>query len=337
MATASSNDDPAAPGAEAAPRFDREVNVGDIVFRAVTAFAGVLVILALALVVVDLGAASGRTLVRDGASFLGARAWDPVHGLFGALPFLYGSVVTSIAAVVGAVPIAFGIAVYLTEYAPLWLRGPLGFLVELLAAVPSVVYGFWGVLVLVPWLRTTGEPALASALGFLPIFQGPPVGNGMLAAVLIIGLMVLPTISSVSREVLSAVPLALREGAQALGATRSEMLRAVVFPYARSGLAGAVLLGTGRALGETMAVTMVIGNRPTIAASAFAPASTMATVIANQYDEASGAHLEALATLGLLLLALTVALNVAARLLAVRTRTAGSALPPRAPRASLLP
>ncbi len=317
MASAPSRDASAAPPPS---RFAREVNVGDVVFRVVTAAAGTSIIVALALVALDLALASGTTLARNGASFVTSQEWDSVRGHFGALPFLYGSIVTSLMAVAGAVPIALGIAIYLTEYAPLWLRAPLGFLVELLAAVPSVVYGFWGVLVLVPWLRTTGEPALASLFGFLPVFRGPFLGNGMLAAVLIVGLMVLPTISSVSREVLSVVPLSLREGAQALGATRSEMLRAVVLPYARSGIAGAVLLGVGRALGETMAVTMVIGNRPSIAASLFAPASTMASVLANQYDEARGDHLAALATLGLLLLILTVALNVIARLLVVRTQ-----------------
>ncbi|MGC4116181.1 MAG: phosphate ABC transporter permease subunit PstC [Myxococcales bacterium] len=206
------------------------------------------------------------------------------------------------------------------------LRTVMGFVVELLAAVPSVIYGLWGIFVLAPWLRQTIEPALARALGFLPLFQGPHHGVGMLAAGLILAIMILPTVASVSREVLRAVPESLREGALALGATRWEALRTVVLPAARSGITGAVALGLGRALGETMAVTMVIGNRPQIAASLFAPGYTMASVVANEYTEATeDLYLSALSEIGLLLFAVTLVLNIVARLLVRRTRAEGAA------------
>ncbi|HEY3499778.1 MAG TPA: phosphate ABC transporter permease subunit PstC, partial [Polyangiaceae bacterium] len=263
--------------------------------------------------------AAWPTLKAFGPAFLFGRVWDPLHGVFGALPFVYGTIVSSLLALAIAVPVSLGVAVYLSELAPPWQRSVLGFLVELLAAVPSVVYGLWGVFALSPWLRSSVEPALARTFGFLPLFQGPQHGVGMLAGGIVLAIMILPTISSVSREVLRAVPLSLREGALALGATRTEMLRIAVLPYARSGLLGAVLLGLGRALGETMAVTMVIGNRAEISASLFAPSYTMASVIANEFTEATHElHLAALAEVGLLLFVVTVLLNVAARLLVVR-------------------
>jgi phosphate transport system permease protein len=242
--------------------------------------------------------------------------WDPVHDSFGALPFIYGTVVSSFLALVIAVPVAFGVAIALTELAPLRLRAPLGFLVELLAAVPSVVYGLWGIFALAPLLRDHIEPLLASTLGFLPFFRGPHQGYGMLAGGTILAIMILPTIASVSREVLRAVPDTLREAAMGLGATRWEALRDVILPFARSGLLGAVILGLGRALGETMAVTMVIGNRAEISASLFAPSYTMASVIANEFTEATGdLYLAALAEVGLLLFVVTLLLNIIARLL----------------------
>jgi phosphate transport system permease protein len=227
--------------------------------------------------------------------------------------------VSSLLALALAVPVSLGVAVYLSELCPAYQRGVLGFLVELLAAVPSVVYGLWGVFVLVPWLDRSVEPLLQRTLGFLPIFRGPHQGFGMLAGGLVLAIMILPTISSVSREVLRAVPLSLREGALAIGATRTEMLRLAVLPYARSGLVGAVLLGLGRALGETMAITMVIGNRAEIQASLFAPSYTMASVLANEFAEATAEmHLSALAEIGLLLFLVTVLLNIVARLLVAR-------------------
>lgn len=299
-------------------RFAREVNVGDLSFRWATALAALLVLLLLGLVSVQLWISSRPTIDAFGFHFITSDSWDPVRDEYGALPFLYGTLMTSGIALLIAVPVSLGVAIFLTELCPPALKSPLSFLIELLAAVPSVIYGLWGVLVLVPWLRTTVEPALASTFGFIPFFQGQPRGNGMLAAALVLSIMILPTISSVSREVLRAVPSGLREGALALGATTTETLFSVTLPFARSGIVGAVILGLGRALGETMAVTMVIGNNPTISKSLFEPASTMASIIANQYGEAQGLQLAALTQVGLLLFGLTLLLNIIARLLVVR-------------------
>jgi phosphate transport system permease protein len=292
---------------------------GDTLFSRLTGvFAGV-VVLALVAMATEMAIAAGPTLSAFGFEFAIGRIWDPLRGVFGALPFVYGTVVSSLLALAIAVPISLGVAIYLSELAASWQREVLGFLVEMLAAVPSVVYGLWGVLALSPWLRTTVEPWLAEWLGFLPLFRGPSQGIGMLAGGIVLSIMILPTISSVSREVLRSVPSSLREGALALGATRSEMVRFAVLPYARSGLIGAVLLGLGRALGETMAITMVIGNRPEISTSLFAPSYTMASVIANEFTEATDElHLAALAEMGLLLFVVTVCLNVVARLLVGR-------------------
>ncbi|HEV8441488.1 MAG TPA: phosphate ABC transporter permease subunit PstC [Methylomirabilota bacterium] len=254
-----------------------------------------------------------------GWRFLVTSTWDPVAGTFGALPFIYGTLVSSLVALVIAVPLSVGAAIYLAELAPSWIRPPIAFLIEMLAAVPSVVYGLWGIFVLVPWLRDWVQPALGRWLGFLPLFQGAPYGVGMLAAGLILSIMVVPYITSVSREVLLAVPNAQREAALGLGATRWEATRMAVLRYGRSGLIGAILLGLGRALGETMAVTMVIGNRPAVAASLFAPGYTMASVIANEFTEAtSDLYVSALVEIGLLLLGVTIVVNALARLLVWR-------------------
>jgi len=215
-----------------------------------------------------------------------------------------------------AVPLGLGAAIFLAELAPVWIRPPITFLVELVAAVPSVVFGLWGIFVLAPWLRNWVQPALGASLGFLPLFQGPPYGVGMLAAGIILAIMIVPFITAVSREVLLAVPNTQREAALGLGATRWETTRIAVLRYGKSGLIGAVLLGLGRALGETMAVTMVIGNRPEVAISLFAPGYTMASVIANEFTEAtSDLYLGALIEIGLLLFAVTVIVNALARLL----------------------
>ncbi len=257
-----------------------------------------------------------------GWGFLTGTDWDPVREQFGALPFIFGTVASSMLALALAVPISLGVAIYLAEWAPAWLRGPLGFLVELLAAVPSVIYGLWGIFVLAPVLREVVEPALARTLGFLPLFQGPHQGFGLLAGGIILAIMIIPTIASVSREVMRAVPHVLREGALALGATRWETVKTAVLPTAKSGLVGAVILGLGRALGETMAVTMVIGNRAEISASLFAPSYSMASVIANEFTEAtSDLYLAALAEIGLLLFFVTLVLNVLARLLVWRSQS----------------
>ena len=300
-------------------RFGREVNWGDFVFRRTTALLAALVILALAAMAFAMIQSSSKSLAHFGLGFVFSRVWDPVRDVYGALPFIYGTIASSLLALCFAVPISLGVAIFLSELAPEWLRNPVGFLVELLAAVPSVVYGLWGVFALTPWLRETVEPLLGRWLGFLPLFQGPQHGFGLLAGGIILAIMITPTISSVSREVLRAVPSALREGALGLGATPWEAVRVAVLPFARSGLVGATILGLGRALGETMAITMVIGNRAEISASLFAPSYTMASVIANEFTEATGdLYLSALAEIGLLLFVVTVLLNVLARLLVWR-------------------
>jgi phosphate transport system permease protein len=300
-------------------RFGREVNWGDFVFRRATAFLALFVILALGAMALGMTSASKVSLAKFGPGFVLSRDWDPVHESYGALPFIYGTIVSSLLALALAVPVSLGVAIFLSELAPKWLRGPVAFTVELLAAVPSVVYGLWGIFALAPWLRETVEPLLGKLFGFLPLFQGPARGYGMLAGGIVLAIMITPTISSVSREVLRAVPGALREGALGLGATPWEAVRFAVLPYARSGLVGATVLGLGRALGETMAITMVIGNRTEISSSLFAPSYTMASVIANEFTEATGQlYLSALAEIGLLLFLVTVLLNVVARLLVWR-------------------
>ncbi len=293
-----------------------EVNVGDLVFRGFAALFAVSIVLVLGAMALQMWVAARPSIAHSGWQFVVGRDWDPVRDSFGALPFIYGTVVSSLLALTIAVPISLGVAVFLTEVAPPWLRSPVSFLVELLAAVPSVIYGLWGIFALAPFLRNHLEPLLGKTLGFLPLFQGPHQGFGMLAGGIILAIMITPTISSVSREVLRAVPDNLREGALALGATRWEALRHAILPYARSGIVGAIILGLGRALGETMAITMVIGNRADISASLFAPGYTMASVIANEFTEATGdIYLGALAEIGLLLFAVTLLLNVIARLL----------------------
>ncbi len=299
--------------------FGREANFGDLAFRRLTALFAASVVVLLVWMAVEMGRTAKLSLAHFGLGFITSSNWDPVRDQYGALPFIYGTVVSSLLALCISVPISLGIAIYLSELAHPKLRTPMGFLVELLAAVPSVVYGLWGIFVLAPWLRETVEPLLARTLGFLPFFQGPHQGFGMLAGGIILAIMITPTISSVCREVLRAVPAALREGAIGLGATRWEVVRVAVLPYAKSGLVGAVILGLGRALGETMAITMVIGNRSEIAISLFAPSYTMASVIANEFTEATGElYLAALAEIGLLLFCVTVVLNIIARLLVWR-------------------
>jgi len=289
---------------------------GDRIFAgALRLIATSFVVLVLALVV-TLVIASVPAIRGFGWRFLVGTNWDPVAESFGALPFVYGTLLSSLLAMLLAVPLGIGAAIYLAELAPSWVRPPIGFLIELLAAVPSVVYGLWGVFVLAPLMRTWVQPILGSSLGFLPLFQGPPYGVGMLTAGIILAIMTVPFITTVGREVLLAVPNQQREAALALGATRWETTRIAVLRYARSGLVGAILLGLGRALGETMAVTMVIGNRPEISASLFAPGYTMASVLANEFTEAtSDLYLAALTEIGLLLLVVTVVVNALARLL----------------------
>ena len=249
-----------------------------------------------------------------GMSFWRTEIWDPVAGEFGALPFIWGTLYSSVLALLIATPVALGIAVFISELCPATLRQPLVFITELLAAIPSIVYGLWGIFVLVPAVRAV-ETSLPDAMRQLPLFSGPPLGLGMLSAALILAIMVIPFISSISREVLKSVPAAQREGAYALGATRFEAIRAALF-YARTGIVGAVMLGFGRALGETMAVTMVIGNNPKVSMSLFAPQYTMAAVIANEFAEAAGElYLSALVEIGLVLFIITLIINSLSRLL----------------------
>ena len=284
----------------------------------------VLALVVVAAVVLDLALPSVRAL---GFGFVTGRQWDPVHGDLGALPFLYGTIVTSLVALTLAVPVALGVALFLTDLGPLLLRRPVAALVELLAAVPGVVYGLWAAIVLAPLLRTTVEPALEAHLGFLPMFRGPKVGVGLLCASLVLAVMILPTIASLSREVLRAVPTELREGGLALGATRWDVVHRIVLPHAKQGIFGAILLGFGRAVGETMAVAMVVGSRADITGSLFSPGYTMSSVMANELPEATSTlHVAALAEIGLLLFAITFAFNVAARLLVSRVRGPEAAL-----------
>lgn len=302
-----------------ASRLAGGANLGDRLFHVLTAGFAASAILLLAAMAIQMTRASVLSLQRFGLGFITSSHWDPVRDLFGALPLVHGTIASSLLALAIAVPASIGVAIYLAELAPDWVRRPLGFLVELLAAIPSVVYGLWGIFVLVPWLRETVQPVLAKGLGFLPLFSGVPRGFGMLAGGLILAIMILPTVASISRDVMRAVPAHCREGALALGATRWEAIRVAVLPHARSGIAGAILLGLGRAVGETMAVTMVIGNRIEISASLFAPSATMASVIANEYAEATNdLYLAALSELGLLLFTATVILNALARLLVWR-------------------
>ncbi len=286
----------------------------DLGFRLTTgAFAVVLVAIVVG-VGVALVSQSWLAIEKFGLGFWATSTWDPVAGDFGALPFIWGTLYSSILALAIATPIALGIAIFISELCPAGLRTPLMFLTELLAAIPSIVYGLWGIFVLVPAVRAF-QTSLPDALRALPIFSGPPLGVGMLSAALILAIMVVPFTSSVAREVLKAVPVAQREGAYALGATRFEAIRAAMF-YARTGIVGAVMLGFGRALGETMAVTMVIGNNPQVSASLFAPQYTMAAVIANEFTEAADElYLHALIEIGLVLFVITLIVNGLSRLL----------------------
>jgi phosphate transport system permease protein len=260
-----------------------------------------------------------------GLAFWRTRTWDPVSGEFGALPFIWGTLYSSVLALLISTPIAIGIAVFIAELSPAALRQPLVFLTELLAAIPSIVYGLWGIFVLVPAVRWA-ETALPTALRSLPLFSGPPLGLGMLAAALVLAIMVIPFTASIAREVLRSVPAAQREAAYALGATRFEAIRAALY-YARTGIVGGIMLGFGRALGETMAVTMVIGNNPQVSLSLMAPQYTMAAVIANEFTEAADdLYLSALIEIGLVLFIITLIVNSLSRLLIwSMSRTAAAA------------
>jgi len=286
----------------------------DLGFRIGTGVFGLVLILIVSAIGFELARQSMLSIQKFGLSFWTGSVWDPVAGEFGALPFIWGTLYSSVLALLIATPVAIGIAVFITELCPPWLRQPLVFLTELLAAIPSIVYGLWGIFVLVPAVRWF-QTSLPDSLRELPIFTGPPLGVGMLSATLILAVMVVPFTSSVAREVLKSVPVAQREAAYALGATRFEAISAALF-YARTGIVGAVMLGFGRALGETMAVTMVIGNNPQVSASLFAPQYTMAAVLANEFTEAADElYLHALIEIGLVLFIITLIVNGLSRLL----------------------
>ena len=289
---------------------------GDRAFKWLTLLMALSVFVLIVLIGCQLAHGSRLALAKFGWRFLISSEWDPVSEQFGALPFIFGTLVSSFLGLLIAVPLSVATAVYLTELAPQWVRQPLTIFIELLAAVPSVILGLWGIFVMVPWLREHLFPALKSTLGFLPLFQGPIYGVSMLAGGIIIAIMIVPIITSVSREILRSVPGLQREAAFALGATRWEVTRIAVLSYAKKGLFGAVILGLGRALGETMAVTMVIGNRPEIAKSLFAPGYTLASVVANEFTEATtDIYLHSLFEIGLVLLGATVLVNALAQLL----------------------
>jgi phosphate transport system permease protein len=280
----------------------------DIAFRVGTGLFAVLLIAVVVGIGFELWRQSQLSIQHFGWQFWQTDTWNPVAGEFGARPFIWGTLYSSILAVIIATPIALGIAVYISELAPGWLQRPLIVVTELLAAVPSIVYGVWGIFVLVPFVRQL-EVLTPEWLKVVPLFHGPPVGVGMLSAAIILSIMVIPFTSSIAREVLRSVPQAQREGAYALGATRWEAIRMALF-YARTGIVGAVMLGFGRALGETMAVTMVIGNTPQISLSLFAPQYTMAAVLANEFTEAADElYTHALIEIGLVLFIMTLIIN----------------------------
>lgn len=302
----------------------RRLRSGDEIAHLFTLVFAASVILITSLLVYELWVNSALSRHKFGWHFLFTRVWDPIFDQFGALTFVYGTLVTSAVALVIAVPVGLGAAIFLAELAPPKISGALAFVIDLLAAVPSVIYGLLGIFVVVPLLREYVQPFLKATLGFLPLFQGPIYGVGFLAAGVVLAVMVVPFIISVSREVLLGVPGDQREAALALGATRWEATWKVVVPYARTGILGSIFLALARALGETMAVTMVIGNNPQISASLFAPGYSIAAVIANEFSEATGdLYLHALVELGLVLFLLTFILNGLARLLILATTQRG--------------
>jgi len=289
---------------------------GDKAFEWLTLAMAMAVVLLVILIGWQLWRGSSLAVQKFGFHFLTTSTWDPVTEQFGALPFIYGTLVSSFIALLIAVPLSVATAVYLTELAPLWIRQPIVSLIEMLAAIPSVILGLWGIFVMIPWLRDYPFPLLKRFFGWTPFFSGPIYGTSMLAGGIIIAIMILPIITSVSREILRSVPNLQREAAYALGATRWEVTRIAVLSYARKGLFGAVILGLGRALGETMAVTTVIGNTPQIAASLFKPGYTLASVIANEFTEATtDIYLQALFEIGLVLFGVTILVNLIAQLL----------------------
>jgi len=303
------------------PRSWQRKGVGrraDSLFAILAGLCGVLILLVLAYMVISTTGTALPVFRSQGISFVTSSEWRPSAGEFGILAFIYGTVVTSAIALVIAVPLSLGVSLFLTEYAPKRLRGPIGYAVDLLAAVPSVIYGLWGVFVLLPLFLQPVAEFLSKYLGFLPIFAAPATGLSYFGAGVILAIMITPIISSLSREVFDTVPDADRQAAYALGATRWEMIRQSVLPRGRAGIVGATMLGLGRALGETIAIALLIGSRADISASIVQPGYSMAAVIANQFQEATGDHIRALVGVGVVLFAMTIVINMAARALVWR-------------------
>ena len=290
--------------------------IGDWLFRGFVYGCGLALVAIFALMVYELANGAGASFSKFGFGFLTGQTWDPVKEVFGALPLIYGTIVTSIVALIIAVPISIGTAIFLSEIAPAWLRRPASYLIEIIAAIPSVILGLWGLFVLVPIVRDPIQRILGDNFSFIPLFDGPQFGIGILSASIILSVMVVPIITAVSRDILQAVPNTQREAMIALGATRWEVISQAVIPYARSGIIGATILGLGRAMGETMAVTMVIGNGFKISPSLFEPGNTIASAIASQFSEASSAmQVSSLIEAGLILMAVSLIINVLARVL----------------------
>jgi len=296
---------------------------GDAAFRQVTRAAAIAVLLLLSGVIISLIDGSIPALRAFGFGFLVSERWNPVTEIFGALPAIYGTVITSFIAMLIAVPMGLMIAFFLTELCPQWLRRPIGIAIELLAGIPSIIYGIWGLFIFAPFLQATLQPFLIETLGnvpgIAPVFGGPPYGIGLLTAGLILAIMVLPFVTAISRDVFEAVPGVLKEAAYGVGCTTWEVVRYVVLPYARVGVIGGIMLGLGRALGETMAVTFVIGNAHRISSSILAPGTTISATIANEFTEAVGdLYTSALIELGLILFVITFIVLAAARYLLLR-------------------
>ena len=291
-------------------------DIGDLVFKRTMMGFSLIIVLLLGLMLYTLVSDSWLSFQKFGFSFFWTTTWDPVFEKFGALPFIYGTLVSSLVALFLAVPIGLGCAIFLAEYASAGVRKWVSLLVDLLAAIPSVVYGLWAIFSLVPLMRTTIQPFLGKYFGFLPLFQGPNYGLGMLSAGMVLAIMIVPFIISISREVILAVPSVYKESAYALGSTRWEAISSVVLSYGKTGIIGGVILALGRAIGETMAVTMIIGNNVTISPSLFSPGYTLASVIANEFSEAtSNLYLSALIEIGFTLLIVSIVVNMIARVL----------------------
>jgi len=307
------------PGSLKSWRRPRGGHLGDNIFSKLALVSALLIIALLLGFIIVLNIQAMPAIRKFGIAFIGSTSWDPVKDVFGALPAIYGTLISSLIGLIIAVPISLGAAIFLTEMAPSWIKSPASFLIEMLAAIPSVIIGLWGIFVLVPFVRTHIESWLGKHLGFLPLFQGPPFGVGFLSAGIVLAIMITPIITAVCRDAMKAVPLEQREAMLALGGTHWETIRQAVLPFCRSGLIGAIILGLGRAMGETMAVIMVIGNNYKLTASLFSPGSTIASKIADEFSNAFGdIFIGSLVELALVLFAVTLVVNIAARVLVWR-------------------